>query len=56
MVVRSNEYVADALLISLHGKNIGDYYKQDIVSNISFEALLPSIKKLLLSANDEFCE
>ena len=34
LVVRSNEYVAVVMLLSLHGENIKDSDKQDIVSNI----------------------
>ena len=45
LVVGSNEYVAAASLITLHGDNIEEYDKQDIVTNIEFEAILPSIKK-----------
>ena len=35
--VISNEDVANASLVYLHGDNIEDYYKQDIVTNIEFE-------------------
>ena len=34
LVVSSDEDVAAASFISLHGNNIEDYDKQDIVSNI----------------------
>ena len=47
MVVISNDDVAAALLISLHGNNIEDYDKQDIVSNIELWAIIPSIGKNL---------
>ena len=47
MFFSNNEYVADVSLLTLHGKNIEDYDKQDIVTNISFEAIVPSIKKYL---------
>ena len=40
----SNEYVAASSLIALHGNNIEEYYKQDIVTNIEFESMIPSIK------------
>ena len=40
-----NEDVAAASLLTLHDKNVEEYEKQDIVTNISFEAILPSIKK-----------
>ena len=45
MVVRSNENFAAASLFNLCGGNIEDSDKQDIVTNIEFEAILPSIKK-----------
>ena len=45
MFVGSNEDVASASLLTLHGDNIEEYYKQDIVINIEFEAIVPSIKK-----------
>ena len=38
-----NEYVADASLITLHDNSIKEYEKQDIVTNIEFEAIVPSI-------------
>ena len=44
LVVGSNKYVADTSLLTLHGENIEDSDKQDIVSNTSFEAIIPSIK------------
>ena len=44
MVVRSNEYVADTLLIYLCGDNIEDTEKHEIVKNIKFEAIIISIK------------
>ena len=46
-VVNSNEYVASELLIYLHGDKIEDSDKQDIVSNIEFESIKPSIKNNL---------
>ena len=48
MVVGSNKYVAAASLITLHGDNIEEYDKQDIVTNIEFESIVPSIKKYFL--------
>ena len=45
MVVDSNEYVAAESSITLHGKNNEDSDKQDMVTNIEFEAIVPSIKK-----------
>ena len=47
LVVNSNEYVASELLIYLHEEKIEDSDKQDIVSNIEFEAIKPSIKNNL---------
>ena len=43
--VRSDEYVAAALFISLRDNNIEYYDKQGIVSNIEIEAIITSIKK-----------
>ena len=43
-VVRRNEYVAAESLIYLHGNNNGDYKKQEIVTDIYFEATVPSTK------------
>ena len=45
MVVKSTKDVASELLVSLHGDNIEYYDKQDMVTNIDFEARIPSIKK-----------
>ena len=45
MVVNSTKEVASELLVPLHGYNIEYYAKQDIVTNIYFEAIIPSIKK-----------
>ena len=47
MFVRSNEYVAAASLIFLHGNKIVDYDKHDIVTNIKFELITHSIKNKL---------
>ena len=44
MVLGNNEYVAALSLITLHGDNIKDSDQQDIVTNVNFEAILPSIK------------
>ena len=41
LIFRSNEDVSAALLFSLRGNNIEDSDKQDIVTNISFEAIIP---------------
>ena len=45
LVVISNEDVADVSLLSLHGENIEDSDKQDIVTNIKLEAIIPSYKR-----------
>ena len=45
MKVVSNEDVVSSSLITLHGDNIEESDKQDIVTNIEFEATVPSIKK-----------
>ena len=45
MVIVSNEDVAAALLLTLHSANIEETDKQDIVTNISFEAIVSSIIK-----------
>ena len=45
MVVSSIEDVSTASLLYLHGINIEYSDKQDKVLNISFEEILPSIKK-----------
>ena len=47
LVVVINEDVAYASLLYLHGDKIDYSGKQDIVTNISFEAIIPSIKKNL---------
>ena len=44
-VIKSTKDVASELLVSLHGDNIEYSDKQDIVTNIEFEARIPSIKK-----------
>ena len=44
LVVRRNEYFSAVSLISLHGDNNEDFEKQDIVTNIYFEAVFTSIK------------
>ena len=44
LVVSSNEDVVAALLLSLYYSNIEDSDKQDIVSKVEFEAIIPSIK------------
>ena len=40
--VVSNEYVTAASLITLYDNKIEEYEKQDIVTNIEFEAIVPS--------------
>ena len=47
LVVSSNKYVASASLIYLYVNTIGDFDKQEIVTNIEFEAMIPSIKNNL---------
>ena len=42
--VVSNEYVTAASLINLYDNKIEEYEKQDIVTNIEFEAIVPSSK------------
>ena len=49
--VGSNGDVADVSLLTLNDKKIDEYEKQDIVTNIYFEVIVPSIKLLLLSAH-----
>ena len=46
-VVSSNEDVAAVLFLSFHGDNNEDYEKEDIVPNIEFECIVPSIKNSL---------
>ena len=45
MVVGSNEYVVSVSFLTFNGYNIEKSYKQDIVTNIEFESILPPIKK-----------
>ena len=45
MIVGINEYAADASLLNLNFDNIEEYDKKYIVTNIQFEAIVPSIKK-----------
>ena len=45
MAVRSDEDVASASLLNLHGDKFEEYDKQEIVTNIEFEAIVPSINK-----------
>ena len=45
LVVRINEDVAFASLFYFHGEKNEDNEKQDIIINIEFEAIVPSIKK-----------
>ena len=45
--VGSNQDVESESLLTLDGNNIGEYDKQDIVTNIEFESIVPSIKKHL---------
>ena len=47
MNVGGNEDVAAEALLTLHSDNIGGSDKQGIVANISFEAIVLSIKKYL---------
>ena len=49
--VSINEDFAATSFIYLHGDKIADSDKQDIVTNIYFEAIVSSIKKLLSSAH-----
>ena len=56
LVFSRNEDVAAASLLSLHGDNNLYSDKQDIVTNILFEAIVPSIKELISSAHGGFCE
>ena len=51
LFVSINEDVSAALLISLHGDNNEDYDKQDIVTNIYIESIVPSIKITYSSAH-----
>ena len=45
LVVGSNEYVASVSLLTLHGNSTEESDKQDVVTNIEFEAIVSSIKK-----------
>ena len=45
VVVRINEDVAEMSMLSLHGENNEKSEKQDIVTNIEFEAIFSSIKR-----------
>ena len=45
LFVISNEYFVAASILFLYCDNIEDYEKYDIVSDIEFEAILPSIKR-----------
>ena len=47
LVVNINEYVSDGPLLSLHGNNIKDSVKQDIGTNMEFEAITPPIQRNL---------
>ena len=47
LVFRSNEDVADVSLLYLNDDNFEDFDTQEIVENIEFEAIIPSIKKNL---------
>ena len=49
LVVVSNEYVSASSFLTLYSENIEECDKQDIVTNIGFEAIVPSILKVLLS-------
>ena len=44
LVFGSNKDVVAASLINLHGKNTEESDKQDVVTNIEFEAIVPIIK------------
>ena len=44
LVFSTNGDVSAESLLSLHGDNNGDPEKQDIVKNIDFELIFPSIK------------
>ena len=44
LIAIMNEDVTSESFISLHGGNLGDYLKKDIVINIEFEAIKPQIK------------
>ena len=44
MVVSINEDVADASFLTFHGKKIEYCDKQEIVTKIEFESIVPSIK------------
>ena len=48
LVVGINKYAEAAPFIFFHGDNIKDSKKQDIVSNIKFEAIITSIKNNFL--------
>ena len=57
LYVSSNEDIAYASLLTFHGDNIEESYKQDIVTNIEFESILPSIKKYYFHHHMvDFCE
>ena len=47
MFVRRNKYTSSTSLVSLNGYNIEGYHKQDIVTNIKFEEIIPSTQKNL---------
>ena len=47
LVVSSNEDVTAESLLSLHGNNIKDSVKQDIGTNMEFEAITPPIQRNL---------
>ena len=47
LVVSSNEDVTAESLLSLHGDNIEYSVKQDMVTNMGFEAITPPIQKNL---------
>ena len=46
LVFDSNEDVAAASSLTLHGKNNEDSEKKDKFTNIAFEAIVPSVNKL----------
>ena len=48
LVVGSDEGAAAASLLTLYGNNIEEYDKEDIITNIEFEAIVPSIKKYFI--------
>ena len=49
MNVGSNEYVAAASFLTCHDDKIEESDKQDIVTNIKFDAIVPSIKNQLFN-------